>query len=172
MSNKVPGNVSALRARAYGTAAAVFALDRLTKSVVESHLSAFDTVTVIPGLFNIVRSENRGMAFGIMNDASYEWRTTLLIVAAAAVVVFMAVMLWSPLRMERYSYWGLTLILGGAAGNVFDRMASGKVTDFLDFYVSGHHWHTFNLADSAIVIGSGLLLLDMLRPNKQVANVP
>jgi len=139
---------------------------------VESNLSAFDTVRVIPGLFNIVRSENRGMAFGIMNDSSLEWRTALLIVAAAAAVIFMAVMLWKPLRMDRNAYWGLTLILGGAAGNVFDRIASGKVTDFLDFYIADHHWHTFNLADSAIVVGSSLLLLDMIRPKKQAANVP
>jgi signal peptidase II len=166
------GSAAALRARSYGTAAVVFALDRLTKWLVESNLSAYDTVRVIPGLFNIVRSENRGMAFGIMNDASLEWRTTLLIVAAAGAVVFMAVMLWRPQRLDRNSYWGLTLILGGAAGNVFDRMASGKVTDFLDFYIAGYHWHTFNLADSAIVVGSGLLLLDMIRPGKQAANVP
>ena len=161
-----------LRAKAYETAALVFALDRFTKWMVETNLTAYDTIRVIPGLFNIVRSENRGMAFGIMNDGSSEWRTLLLIVAAAAAVVFMAVMLWTPQRMDRNSYWGLTLILGGAAGNVFDRVASGKVTDFLDFYIADHHWHTFNVADSAIVIGSGLLLLDMIRPKKQAANVP
>ena len=163
---------AAMRARSYGTAAVVFALDRLTKWLVESNLSAYDTVRVIPGLFNIVRSENRGMAFGIMNDASLEWRTTLLIVAAAGAVVFMAVMLSRPQRLDRSSYWGLTLILGGAAGNVFDRIVAGKVTDFLDFYIADHHWHTFNIADSAIVIGSGLLILDMIRPKKQAANVP
>ena len=172
MRDREPGTASAMRVRAYGTAAVVFALDRVTKWIVESNLSAYDTVRVIPGLFNIVRSENRGMAFGIMNDASLEWRTTLLIVAAAAAVVFMAVMLWRPQRLDHNSYWGLTLILGGAAGNVFDRMAWGRVTDFLDFYIAGYHWHTFNLADSAIVIGSGLLLLDMIRPKKQAANVP
>ncbi|MEO8369290.1 MAG: signal peptidase II [Candidatus Solibacter sp.] len=171
MSEAGRSTAAALRARSYGTAAVVFALDRLTKWMVESNLSAFDTVRVIPGLFNIVRSENRGMAFGIMNDASLEWRTTLLIVAAAAAVVFMAIMLWKPQRLDRNSYWGLTLILGGAAGNVFDRIAAGKVTDFLDFYIADHHWHTFNLADSAIVVGSGLLLLDMIRPKKQAANV-
>ena len=70
-----------LRVKAYGIAAAVFALDRLSKWIVESNVSAMDTVRVIPGLFNIVHSENRGMAFGIMNDSTNEWRTTLLIVA-------------------------------------------------------------------------------------------
>ena len=161
-----------LRVRAYATAAAVFACDRLSKWVVESKVSSMDTVRVIPGLFNIVHSENRGMAFGIMNDSNSEWRTTLLILASAAAVIFVAVMLWNAKKMDRNSFWGLTLILGGAAGNVFDRAVYGKVTDFLDFYISDYHWHTFNVADSAIVIGSALLLLDLLKPKRQAANVP
>jgi signal peptidase II len=160
------------RLKAYGTALGVLALDRTSKWIVESNVSAQDTVRVIPGLFNIVRSENRGIAFGILNDSTYEWRTTLLIVLSAAAVVFVAAMLWNAQRLDRYSLWGLTLILGGAAGNVLDRAVWGRVTDFLDFYVSEYHWHTFNVADSAIVIGSGLLLIDLLRPKKQAANVP
>ncbi len=159
------------RVKAYAIAAAVFALDRLTKWIVETSVSALDTVPVIPGLFNIVRSENRGMAFGIFNDSTNEWRTTLLIVLSAAAVVFVAAMLWNARRLDRGSFWGLTLILGGAAGNVFDRAAWGKVTDFLDFYIREYHWHTFNVADSAIVIGSGLLLIDLLRPKRQAQNV-
>ncbi|MGD0773181.1 MAG: signal peptidase II [Candidatus Solibacter sp.] len=159
------------RVKSYGIAAGVFALDRLSKWIVESNASAMDTVRVIPGLFNIVRSENRGIAFGIMNDSGNEWRTTLLIVLSSAAVVFVAAALWNARRLDRYSFWGLTLILGGAAGNVFDRVAWGRVTDFLDFYISEYHWHTFNVADSAIVIGSGLLLIDLLRPKRQAANV-
>ncbi len=160
------------RVKAYGTAAGVFALDRLSKWLIESNVSAMDTVQVIPGLFNIVHSENRGIAFGIMNDSSNEWRTALLIVLSAAAVVFVASILWNAQRLDRYSFWGLALILGGAAGNVFDRAVWGRVTDFLDFYLGEYHWHTFNVADSAIVIGSGLLLIDLLRPKRQAANVP
>jgi len=160
------------RVKAYGTAAAVFALDRLSKWIVESYVSAMDTIRVIPGLFNIVHSENRGIAFGIMNDSTNEWRTALLIVLSAAAVIFVASMLWNARRLDRYSFWGLALILGGAVGNVFDRAAWGRVTDFLDFYIGEYHWHTFNIADSAIVIGSGLLLIDLLRPKKQAAHVP
>jgi signal peptidase II len=94
-----------------------------------------------------------------------------LIVLSAAAVVFVAAMLWNGHRLDRFSFWGLTLIMGGAAGNVFDRVVFGRVTDFLDFYIGEHHWHTFNVADSAIVIGSGLLLIDLLRARKQAANV-
>lgn len=159
------------RVKAYAIAVGVFALDRLSKSVVESSVSAMDTITVIPGLFNIVHSENRGMAFGIMNDSSNEWRTALLVVLSAAAVVFVAAMLWNARRMDRSSFLGLSLILGGAAGNVFDRAVWGRVTDFLDFYIRDYHWHTFNVADSALVIGSALLLMDLLRPKRKTANV-
>jgi signal peptidase II len=161
-----------LRLKAYSLALVVVALDRVTKWAVETYVSAMDTLHVIPGFFDIVHSENRGVAFGIFNDSANEWRTTLLIVLALAAVVFVSAMLWRPDRLDRFSFWGLSLILGGAAGNVFDRIMWGRVTDFLDFYLGTYHWHTFNIADSAIVIGSGLLLLDLLRPKPKAANVP
>jgi signal peptidase II len=161
-----------LRLKAYGAAALVLALDRITKWIIESYVSAMDTHHVIPGFFDIVHSQNRGVAFGILNDSTSEWRTTLLIVASLAAVVFVSAMLWRPDRLDRASLWGLALILGGAAGNVFDRIMWGRVTDFLEFYIGDYHWPTFNVADSAIVIGSGLLLLDLLRPKRQAANVP
>jgi signal peptidase II len=164
--------MGSLRLKAYGLALAVVVFDRVTKWIVETYVSAMDTYHVIPGFFDIVRSENRGVAFGIFNDSNNEWRTTLLVVAALAAVIFVSSMLWRPDRLDRLSFWGLALILGGAAGNVFDRAMWGRVTDFLDFYVGTYHWHTFNIADSAIVIGSGLLLLDLLRPKRQAANVP
>jgi signal peptidase II len=161
-----------LRWKAYGLAALVVVLDRCTKWLVETYVSALDTYRVIPGFFDIVHSENRGVAFGLFNDSTSEWRTTLLIGLSLAAVVFVSAMLWRPDRLDRWSFWGLALILGGAAGNVFDRIMWGKVTDFLDFYLGSYHWHTFNVADSAIVVGSGLLLVDLLRPKRQVANVP
>jgi signal peptidase II len=160
-----------LRWKAYGVAALVFALDRFTKWLVETNVSAMDTYHVIPGFFDIVHSENRGVAFGILNDSTNEWRTTILVVLAGAAVIFIGAMLWNAQRLDRSSFWGLSLILGGAAGNVFDRAMFGKVTDFLDLYFRDYHWHTFNVADSAIVIGSCLLLIDLLRPKRQAANV-
>jgi len=161
-----------LRLKAYGLAALVFAADRITKILVEARISAMDTIHVIPGFFDIIHSQNRGVAFGIFNDSTSEWRTTLLILLSSAAVIFISAMLWRPEKLDRLSLWGLALVLGGAAGNVFDRIVSGRVTDFLELYVGEYHWPTFNLADSAIVIGSGLLILDMLRPKRQAANVP
>jgi signal peptidase II len=159
-----------LRLKAYGAAASVFALDRFTKWLIDTRLTFFDTHKVIPGFFDIVRSQNRGVAFGLFNESSWVWRTTLLIVAALAAVAVVSVMLWQPRRLERRTLWGLALILGGAAGNVFDRIVWGHVTDFLLFYVRDYQWPAFNVADSAVVIGSGLLILDLFRP-KRTANV-
>jgi signal peptidase II len=161
-----------IRWKAYATALGLFALDRVTKRIIESRVSFVDTHKVIPGFFDIVHSENRGVAFGIFNDSDSAWRTTLLIAASLAAVVLVSVMLWNAQRLDRFSRWGFALILGGAAGNVFDRIASGRVTDFLLFYVGNYQWPAFNVADSAIVIGSGLLLIDLLRPKQQAANVP
>jgi signal peptidase II len=161
-----------LRLKAYSAAAAVFALDRLTKWMVERLVSFSDTYTVIPGFFDIVHSQNRGVVFGILNDSTSEWRTAALVTLSAVAVILVSLVLWSARHMDPLAVWGLALILGGAAGNVFDRLAWGQVTDFLEFYIGPYHWPTFNVADSAIVIGSGLFLLDSLRSKRQAANVP
>ena len=81
-------SIPGLRLKAYGIAAIVFALDRFTKWLVETNVSVMDTYHVIPGFFDIVHSENRGVAFGILNDSTNEWRTTILVVLAAATLVF------------------------------------------------------------------------------------
>jgi len=161
-----------LRVKAYGAAAAVFALDRLTKWLVETRVADSDVYRVIPNVFEIIRSENRGVAFGIFNDSTFEWRTMLLVLVSVAAVIAVSVILWNPQRLDRASLWALALVLGGAAGNVFDRIVSGKVTDFLQVYLGSYPWPTFNVADSAIVVGSVLLLLAQLKPRRQAANVP
>jgi signal peptidase II len=158
-----------IRIKAYGVAAAVCALDRLTKWIVETRVGFFDTYKVIPGFFDIVHSQNRGVAFGLFNDSTSEWRTTLLIVFSVAAVIGVAALLWRPEKLDARSLWGFALILGGAAGNVYDRIVFGRVTDFLELYVGEYHWPTFNVADSAIVIGSGLLLLELLKPKRETA---
>jgi signal peptidase II len=157
------------RWKAYGLALVVFALDRVTKWIIETHVSFLDTYKVIPGFFDIVHSQNRGVAFGLLHDTDSPWRTVVLIGFSVAALVLIAGMLWKSERLDGRSLWGLSLILGGAAGNVFDRILWGRVTDFLEFYIGNVHWPTFNIADSAIVVGSGLLLLDLLRPKREAA---
>ncbi|MGB9456274.1 MAG: signal peptidase II [Bryobacteraceae bacterium] len=161
-----------LRLKAYAAAAAVFGLDRLTKVLIEQRVSESASYRIIPGFFDIVHSENRGVAFGMFNDSATEWRSLALIVVAVAAVIFVSAFLWRAREIDSATLWGLALILGGAAGNAFDRIVSGRITDFLEFYIGEYHWPTFNVADSAIVIGCGLLLVDLLRSKRQAANVP
>src|SRR5215475_4345254 len=149
-----------LRAKAYGLAALVFAIDRFTKWLVETRVSAMDAIHVIPGFFDIVHSENRGVAFGVFNDSDSEWRTTALVLLSVIAVVWVGIVLWRSRHLERLLCWAFALVLGGAAGNLVDRAISGRVTDFLLFYIGSYQWPSFNVADSAIVIGCGLLLLD------------
>jgi signal peptidase II len=159
------------RLKAYGAALLVFAADRFTKWLIETRVSFAETHPVISGFFDIVHSENRGVAFGLFNDSTSEWRSTILLMISAAAVVMISVMLGKTRTLDRLTASGLALVLGGAAGNVFDRMVFGRVTDFLSFYIGPYQWPTFNLADSAIVVGSGLLILDLLRQRRQPANV-
>jgi signal peptidase II len=144
---------------------AVFALDRLTKWLIRTHVSPWDNLPIIPGFFSIVHTENRGAAFGILSQSTSEWRTLLLIALSLAVMVFITMLLVQPARGGMASTLalrvGLALVLGGALGNVYDRVHTGAVTDFLEFYYRQYQFPAFNVADSAITTGAGLLLLDM-----------
>jgi signal peptidase II len=151
---------------AFLIALGVFALDRSTKWIVETRFGGSDVYsskTVIPGFFNIVRSQNPGVAFGMFAENASRSRTPLLIGLSIVAVVLLAGMLWRIDRLDSPSAAGLALIFGGAMGNVFDRVRTGSVTDFLDFYAGTHHWYTFNVADASICTGAGLLILSMVR---------
>jgi signal peptidase II len=142
----------------------VFALDRWTKHLVETNLSFTDTRHVIPHFFDIVRSQNPGVAFGLFAQSNSHFRTAILIGFSVLAIVILAILLTRIRRWDRPTGLGVALVFGGALGNVYDRLHAGTVTDFLDFYVGTYHWYTFNLADTAICCGAGLLILSMLRP--------
>jgi signal peptidase II len=148
------------RAFAFLTAAVVFALDRGSKWMIETGFGPWDTKVVIPGLFNIIRSENPGVAFGIFADNSSHSRTLLLVAVTILASVLLSWMVWKA--QDWTTSIGMALILGGALGNLFDRIHAGAATDFLDFYFGHYHWYTFNLADTAICIGAGMLILSMI----------
>ena len=147
----------------YALAAIVFALDRLTKWIIEARVSVLDTHTVIPGFFDIVHARNRGAAFSLFADSTSAWRPFFLIGLSLAALLLVAGILRNASRLDRPTAFGLALILGGALGNVFDRVVTGAVTDFLDFYVGDLHWPAFNVADSAIVVGSSVTSPNMPR---------
>jgi signal peptidase II len=157
------------RLKALGIAGAIFALDRFTKWIIETHVSVLDTRHVIPGFFDIIHSSNRGVAFSLFHNSTSPWRTTLLIIAAVVALAIVGWMIGRSSGADRLTLYGLALIFGGALGNLFDRVARGAVTDFLDFYMGDMHWPAFNVADSAVVIGSCLLLLDLLKPKRETA---
>jgi signal peptidase II len=147
-------------------AACVFFLDRLSKSIIKSHVDAQQTLSVIPGCFNIVHAENPGVAFGLLADATGAWRNFFLIGLSASVLVFITLLLWKPAKSAAGDLLlriGLACILGGAFGNLYDRVVNGTVTDFVEVYAGTHYFPAFNVADSRISIGAGLLLLDMWR---------
>ena len=154
------------RAAAFAMAGGVAVLDRATKLVIRATVALWDQIPVIPGFFAIVHTENRGAAFGTFADAGPEWRSFALIGLAVAVMVALGSLLWQNGRgvgdnpRARAAY---ALILGGAAGNVYDRIAQGAVTDFLEFNLGFTIFPAFNVADSAITIGAALLLLDLWR---------
>lgn len=143
-------------------AAVVVVLDRLTKGIIKTHITAFDSITVIPGLLNIVHTENPGIAFGMLSNATGVWRDILLIGFSAAVLIAISIMLLRPIRLhDSLLRAALAFILGGAFGNLYDRIIHGTVTDFVEVHAGQHYFPAFNVADSAITVGACLLLLDM-----------
>ena len=146
--------------------AGIFILDRLTKIWIESNITLWDTHVVIPGFFNIIYTRNRGIAFGLLSEGTGIWRNVLLVGVAVIVLVVVGNILWRlPPKLppgQRFTRLALILVLGGALGNLYDRVRVGSVTDFLDFYIGSYHWPAFNVADSAITIGAALIVLDLL----------
>lgn len=142
-----------------GLAALLVAADQVTKLLILANYQLGDS-TFITGFFNIVRVHNTGAAFSFLADAG-GWQRWFFIVLALAISAWLVVMIRQHAR-ERLLPFALTLVLGGALGNVIDRLRFGAVVDFLDFHVAGWHWPAFNVADSAIVVGVVLLLWQQL----------
>ncbi len=132
------------------TSAAVVILDRITKYAVTARLRPNEVVEEIPGFFNIVLYRNPGAAFSIFN-AGGALRTLFLIAVSVAALVIIAVLIAQS--KDALMTFALSMIAGGAAGNLIDRVRYGSVVDFLDFYAAGYHWPAFNVADSAITAG-------------------
>lgn len=138
---------------------AVFLADQVTKGWID-RLPDSASITVIPRLFRIIHVENPGVAFGLFQDASPLWRGVIIAASTVALTVVL-VLLWRSRPSVRGGF-AMALIVGGACGNLFDRILHGKVVDFLLLYYGPHSWPAFNLADSAIVTGAALLVWEIL----------
>jgi signal peptidase II len=150
----------------------VVAIDRVTKWTVARRLSLHDSIQIIPGFFRIIHAENPGAAFGIFADSPSQWKLGMLIGFSIIALVIVSAMLWKNSHTMTSTGIGLALILGGAAGNLWDRLVSHQVVDFLLFYIGPHQWPAFNVADSAIVAGAGLLVIEIMftkSPSQQSA---
>lgn len=143
-----------------GVAIGIVLVDQLTKITIEQRFE-FGDVVPVTGFFNLVLAYNKGAAFSFLATAS-GWQEGFLITVAIAASAFILYLL-ARHGHQRLFALALAMILGGAVGNVIDRIAYGHVIDFLDFYLGGWHWPAFNLADSAIVGGAALLIVDELR---------
>ena len=150
--------------------AAIVVVDQITKLLIQYYVPVFSSVTVVPGLVDLVHVHNAGVAFGFLNDVDHPFRsllTTGLAVVALIGIVYYATHL-DP--RERLARLGLSLILGGAVGNLIDRSRQGYVVDFVDVYWRDWHFWAFNVADAAISIGAVLIFLELLLPSRHVSN--
>lgn len=144
---------------ALSLATVVFGLDQLTKLLVKANLRYGESINVIQGFFDLVHVHNRGAAFGFLNRADQSWQTWMFAGASALALV---VILWILRKTPERDVWticGLGLVLGGALGNLLDRVTQGFVVDFLDVYYRNWHWPAFNVADMSICLGAGGLIL-------------
>jgi len=148
---------------------AVLVADQASKYAIGKFTALGAFRVLVPGLLNLVHTSNTGVAFGLFADSASPWLAPLLIVFSVGVIALLVWLLATSRAGGWLSQCGLALILGGAAGNVLDRALRRSVTDFIDLHVGSHHWYTFNLADSAIVIGAGLVILELFRDWKQAA---
>lgn len=137
---------------------AVYLLDQFTKALVLKMIPLYNSIEVIPGLFNLTHIHNPGGAFSFMAQNGSPWRHWLFLGAGVVALVLILYFHHQTPRTHPYLALALSLVFGGALGNLTDRVRFGEVVDFLDFYISNWHWPTFNIADSAVSVGIGIFL--------------
>ncbi len=145
-------------------AVGVFLADQASKWVITERIVLHESITVIPGFFRLTHVVNRGAAFGLLSDS--EWNVAILILFSLVALGVVSTLLWRNSHRVSTTGFGLALILGGAVGNLWDRLLEGHVVDFLDFHMGGYHWPAFNVADGAIVMGALLLVMEILFAKK------
>jgi signal peptidase II len=144
----------------------VILLDQISKVAVLRGLRLHESISVIAGYFNLVHVRNRGMAFGFLNRPDINFGYYLLVGASIGAVVLLSIWFIRLKENDTLTILALSLILGGAIGNLVDRLRFREVIDFLDFYVGAYHWPAFNVADSAITVGTFLIAITIFFRHK------
>jgi len=145
----------------------IVACDQLTKAVVRATLPLHESVTIIPGLVDFTHVRNTGAAFGFLDRVDFPYKTVVIALIAAAALIGVGMYAASLAHHQFAARAGLALIIGGAAGNLIDRLTAGSVVDFVDVYWRNWHFWAFNVADSAISVGVAIMILDMLTPDRE-----
>ena len=152
--------------------AAVAVLDQVTKYLVVAGMELYETIPVIHGLLNLTHIRNTGVAFGLFNSAEFAYKPVVVSLLALAALVGVGLYAMQLPATNRLARVGLALILGGAAGNLVDRARQGYVVDFVDAYWNDWHFWAFNVADAAISVGVGLLIIDLFMPEAAATPAP
>ena len=140
----------------------VLVVDRLSKWAIASQIPLHENLNVISGFFRLTHVQNRGAAFGLLSESPASWTLGALILFSLIALVVVSLLLWRNSHSVTWTGIGLALILGGTLGNLWDRLVDGQVIDFLDFSLWGYHWPAFNAADTAIVAGALLLVVEIV----------
>lgn len=140
----------------------IVAVDQLTKAIVRATVPLHANREIVPGFLDFTHIQNTGAAFGILNTTDFPMKTVVIAVIATAALIGVGLYAASLAHHQLVARIGLALIIGGAAGNLLDRIIAGSVVDFVDVYWQSHHFWAFNLADSAITVGVAIMILDML----------
>jgi signal peptidase II len=155
--------VNGRRAHEFLLMGAIVSLDQATKVLVDHFMSLHESRPVIEGLVHLTYVRNRGAAFGLLSDAELPFQSALFAIVSLAALAAIATYFFRLPDQSRLARLALSLVMGGAVGNLIDRARLGSVIDFVDVFWGPHHWPAFNVADSAISVGVALLVLDMLR---------
>jgi signal peptidase II len=142
-------------------------LDQIVKLYIQKSMRLHETIIVIPGFFHLTYIRNPGAAFGLLANQGNGFRFVFFGVTSLAAVVLLGALLYKTPPDQRMTPLAISLVLGGALGNLLDRIRFGEVVDFMDFFVNGFHWPAFNLADSAITIGITILLINFFLERKK-----
>lgn len=154
-------NLKVTHAKVLAIFSLIIILDQLTKYLIRSFMSLNKSLTIIPGFFNMVYVMNKGGAFGLFSSLNPLLRAAIFIGFSLVAILALLIIYWKSSHTS-LTRLGIAFLMGGAIGNLMDRLRWGMVVDFLDFYIGRYHWPAFNVADMAICIGLGLVFLELL----------